>query len=61
MAYYRLFFFSGDGHIQRSLDLECDGDAEAIDGVEEHRGHQALELWQRARLVARFEPLPSQD
>ncbi|HEY3814075.1 MAG TPA: hypothetical protein VGL66_12690 [Caulobacteraceae bacterium] len=56
MAYYRLYFMSGD-QIRRVIELDCKDDDDAIQTVEKHRDGHPMELWNRARLVQRF-PAP---
>ncbi len=56
MVDYRLYLFDSKNHIHRRVDLECRDDAHAIEVVGEHAFHGAAELWQRGRLVKRFEP-----
>jgi len=52
---YRLFLLDAQDHVSRALVLECDDDEQAIAeaGRSEHDG--AMELWQGARVVKRFE------
>lgn len=55
MRHYRLFFFDSAGHITQPATLiEAETDEEAIAASHE-AGHGAMELWQRQRLVHRFE------
>jgi hypothetical protein len=51
-----LYFFDARDHISRALDIECRDDAEAIASVREHDHPFAIELWQGARRIERFEP-----
>jgi hypothetical protein len=51
---YRLYFLDDLGHIRRAVDLECDGDAAAIQAVEKHRDGMAMELWRRDHVVETF-------
>jgi hypothetical protein len=55
MTDYRLYFLK-DNHIRRVVELECESDVEALGLAERHRGGDTMELWQRSRLVKRFEP-----
>lgn len=56
MAGYRLYFTDNQGHIGHAIELDCRDDAHAIEMTEQHRDGRAMELWQRDRLVRRFEP-----
>ncbi len=55
VAGYYLYFFDIHNHVRRRLDLECRDDDHAIEAVNEHRHTMAMELWQGARMVKRFE------
>lgn len=55
MVDYRLYFMDANNHIRRRVDLDCRDDAHAIEVVGEHAPHGRVELWQRDRLVKRFE------
>jgi len=55
LAYYRLYFLDSAGRIRDVADMECVGDAEALQAAAPHLGKgQALELWNQDRLVRRF-------
>jgi hypothetical protein len=56
LPHYRLYFLDGAGHIRHAVDLECEGDEQAIAEVERHRDGRTMELWRRAELIRRFEP-----
>ena len=56
VTHYRLYFFDARDHIGRALDIECRNDDEAIASVREHAHPFAIELWQGARRIERFEP-----
>ena len=60
MAFYRLYFFNGAAHIDRVHEVEAEHDAEAIRLSELWREGRSMELWQRNRLVKRWDPLPPQ-
>jgi hypothetical protein len=55
---YRLYFMDRNNRIRRGIDLDCRDDAHAVDVVAEHATEAwfGMELWQRDRLVKRFEP-----
>lgn len=55
VTHYRLYFFDARDHISRALDIECDDDAEAVARVRDHPHAFAIELWQGARRIDRFE------
>jgi hypothetical protein len=50
-GYYRLYFTDCDGRIQSVVELECNGDAEAIRQATRHSAGRSMELWERARMV----------
>jgi hypothetical protein len=52
MSDYRLYFLDKNDHIQRAVEILCDGDRTAVRLAEERAaGHERFELWQRARKV----------
>jgi hypothetical protein len=52
---YRAYIIGSDGRIQKSMELDCADDAEAIEKAKQFVDGQDIELWQRERRVARFE------
>lgn len=57
MATYRIYLVDEAGHIRsapREFDLPSDRDALTI--AEQMAGDQRVEVWNRARFVAAFEP-----
>jgi len=60
MQFYRLFFFTGDMHIDRAHEFEATDDAAAIRISEAWREGRKMELWQRSRLVKRWD-IENQD
>lgn len=55
MAYYRLYFLDSAGRIRDVVEMECVDDAAALQAATPHLGKgQALELWNRERLVRQF-------
>ena len=58
MPDYKLYFIAKSGHISRRIDLDCRDDAHAIEvvGARVKDADHAMELWESARLVKRFEP-----
>jgi hypothetical protein len=47
VQHYRLFFFDGAGHIEKSHEFEAEDDAAAIKIAESWREGRKTELWQR--------------
>ena len=47
--------------MQRSVDLECSDDAQAIEFVKVCTDSSAIELWQQRRIVKRFSPASVQS
>ena len=60
MSSYRLYFLDNHGHIRSVESFECETEAEALQIAERHHQGQALELWNRARLVQKFEARKAQ-
>lgn len=56
MAYYRLYFLSRHGHIQRVEDFEADDDSAAIARAA-REGARPMELWCAGRRVEQW-PCP---
>ena len=59
MASYRAYFLNAGGHIVRAVELACDTDEDASKEALRLLNGQAIELWERARMVARFDPSPN--
>lgn len=55
MSGYRVYFVNGQGRFVRAVELLCRDDEEATAHARDLADEQAVELWDRARLVARFE------
>ena len=51
------YIIGQDKHFQNCFDLECAVDAQVCEAKKFVGGHD-VELWQRDRLVAKFEPRP---
>jgi len=47
-----------DGHFQSSVNLECADDIEASEAANKLLGDHNVELWQGARMIAKFEHKP---
>ena len=52
---YRLYFFNGGNHIHTSHEFFAARDEEAIRRSEAWREGRRMELWQRARIVKRWD------
>ena len=58
MPGYRLYYMTPEGHIAGARELAFLGDAEAIEAVRcEFSDGRAMELWQRDRVVRKFEAM----
>jgi hypothetical protein len=55
MPEYRVYIIGSDGHFQSSVALECADDEEATRKAEQLVDGHDVELWQRARKIAKFE------
>lgn len=56
MAYYRIYFMDGGGHIRRFKELEAGSDSDAVAFAETLAAGQKLEIWNGSRLVRRLDP-----
>jgi hypothetical protein len=56
LASYRAYFLNAGGHIVRAVELACDTDEDAAEEARRLVNAQPIELWERARMVARFDP-----
>jgi hypothetical protein len=54
MPGYRLYFLDKHGHITGVLELDCPDDAQAVAAAESHHAGEAMELWERGRIVHEF-------
>jgi hypothetical protein len=52
---YKLYFLDPEGHIRQRVDIDCEDDERAIRTVAERATGEAMELWEGARLVKKFE------
>lgn len=52
---YRLFFMDGAGHIARSHEYTAEDDAAAVKIATAWREGRKMELWQRTRMVKRWD------
>ncbi len=55
---YRLYFLDGLGHITQSHEFFAKDDAAAVNIAERWREGRWIELWQRARIVKRWDSGP---
>lgn len=57
MTGYYAYIIGDDGHITNRVHIFCDDDEEAKRRAKRLVDGHAVELWQQARKVARFEPV----
>ena len=55
---FRAFVIGPDGHVTNRIDLVCDSEDEARERAAQLVDGRAIELWEGARRIARFEPKP---
>lgn len=55
MPEYRVYIIGENGHFMRSEELECSDDTEAIETAKQLIDGHDIELWQRARKIAKFD------
>ena len=55
MAEYRIYVVGGHGNIMSRIDIECADDNAAINIAKKHIDCHEIEIWQRDRLVAKFD------
>jgi hypothetical protein len=58
MTDYRIYVIGSDGHFVRAIQLDCPNDAAAIESAMQFINGHDIELWQRERIVARFDSEP---
>jgi len=58
MPEYRVYIVGSDCHFYDSVPLECDDDYEAMEKAKQLVDGHDVELWQRARKIARFDHKP---
>jgi hypothetical protein len=59
MTEYSVYIIGSDGLFYSAVPLECADDAEAMNQAERLADGHDVELWQRARKIARFEHKPT--
>ena len=57
MNSYYAYIIGSDGHITNRIEILCEDDDEARCCAQQLVDGHAIELWQEARMIARFEPL----
>jgi hypothetical protein len=57
VASYRVYFLNDKGRIVRAIELASQTDEEAVEQTRQLVDGQAVELWERARLIGRFDPI----
>ncbi|MCJ9702188.1 hypothetical protein [Bradyrhizobium sp. SHOUNA76] len=57
MGEYRAYIIGADGHIKMRIDLDVQDDATAREKAEQLVDGHAVELWEGATKLARFEPI----
>jgi len=55
---FRAFVIGPDGHVIDRIDLVCDSEDDARERAAQLVDGHAIELWEGARRIARFEPQP---
>jgi hypothetical protein len=55
MPDYRAYIIGRDGHFSSSVPFECADDTEAMEQAKQLVDGHDVELWQRARKIARFD------
>jgi hypothetical protein len=58
MPEYRAYIIGRDGHFLSSVNLECANDGEASEAAGKLQDDHDVELWQGARMVAKFGHTP---
>ena len=53
---YRAYIICPDGRVQDRIDLFCENDDDAKERAKQLVDGHAVELWDEARKIARFEP-----
>jgi hypothetical protein len=59
MSEYRVYVIGLDGHFINAVLLDCANDKAAIESARQLIDGKDLELWQKDRLVAKFEGKPA--
>jgi hypothetical protein len=56
MSDYRIYVIGRDGRFEKAIQLDCLDDSAAIESAKQFTDGHDIELWQRDRLIARFDP-----
>jgi hypothetical protein len=55
---YRVYIIGNDGHFVSAIQLDCPDDNAAIESAKQFINGQDIELWQRERMIAKFDRKP---
>jgi hypothetical protein len=55
MPHYRAYIIGWDGHFQNAVELDCADDKAAMESAKQFVDGHDVELWQRDRMIAKFE------
>jgi hypothetical protein len=58
MTDYRVYVIGSDGHFVKAIQLDCPDDNAAIECAKHFVNGYEVELWQRDRIIARFDRKP---
>jgi hypothetical protein len=59
MTDYRVYVLDSDGHFVRAILLDCPDDNAASESAKQFVDSDNIELWQRDRLIAKFDRTPA--
>lgn len=57
MTSYRVYFLNAQGGINRAVELDCSDDDQAQEAARALAAQQPVELWERSRLIGRYDPV----
>ena len=58
MTDYRVYFIGDDGHFLGAVNLDCPDDEAAKEYAKQFINGHDIELWQRDRIIAKFDRKP---
>jgi hypothetical protein len=58
MTDYRVYVIGSDGHFVRAIHLDCPNDDAAIESAKQFVNGHDIELWQRDRIIGKFDREP---
>jgi hypothetical protein len=58
MTDYRVYVIGTDGHFVRAIQLDCPNDRAAIESAKQFINGHDIELWQRDRIITKFDRKP---